>query len=159
MYAQRKEFCDAISLFCQSELHRRWFLEDIPRLVTAPLQHGKMKIFYSELGVPEGLFSHLFFDDKDQVGFLEGSRRIQPEDWAKGPGEGTLWVVDMIAPFNNGSKIARRVQKDLSDLYYHTYDKDGAWMRRPAKGGHPRWVPGVLSKVEKRKKERLSHVA
>ena len=159
MYAQRKEFCDAISLFCQSEHHRRWSLEVIPRLITAPLRHGKMKIFYSELGVPEGLFSHIFFDDATQVKFLERTRSIQPEDWVKGPGGGTLWIVDLIAPFGNAAQIARKAQKELSELYYHTYDKDGAWMRRSAKGGHLRWIPGVVSKVEQRKKEKSSHVA
>jgi hemolysin-activating ACP:hemolysin acyltransferase len=159
MYAQRKEFCDAISLFCQSEHHRRWSLEVIPRLITAPLRHGKMKIFYSELGVPEGLFSHIFFDDATQVKFLERTRSIQPEDWVKGPGGGTLWIVDLIAPFGNAAQIARKAQKELSELYYHTYDKDGAWMRRSAKGGHLRWIPGVVSKMGQRKKEKSSHVA
>ena len=159
MYAQRKEFCDAISLFCQSEHHRRWSLEVIPRLITAPLRQGKMKIFYSELGVPEGLFSHIFFDDATQVKFLERTRSIQPEDWVKGPGGGTLWIVDLIAPFGNAAQIARKAQKELSELYYHTYDKDGAWMRRSAKGGHLRWIPGVVSKMGQRKKEKSSHVA
>ena len=159
MYAQRKEFCDAISLFCQSEHHRRWSLEVIPRLITAPLRHGKMKIFYSELGVPEGLFSHIFFDEETQVKFLERTRSIQPEDWVRGPGGGTLWIVDLIAPFGNGAQVARKAQKELSERYYHTYDKDGAWMRRSAKGGHPRWIPGVVSKMEQRKKEKSSHVA
>ena len=159
MYAQRKEFCDAISLFCQSKHHRRWSLEVIPRLIAAPLQQGKMKVFYSELGVAEGLFSHIFFDDEQQVKFLERTRSIQPEDWSKGPSEGTLWIVDLIAPFRNGAHISRKVQEELSDRYYHTYDKDGAWMRRSAKGGHPRWIPGVVSKVEQRKKEKSSHAA
>lgn len=156
----RHELVDVILLMLQSDLHRNFLIKDLERLVIPPLMHGKMSVIYSTdytgmsaTYTPRGLYSYAFLDEEAEKGYMDGSRKLQPEDWQNGPGDGTLWVIDFIAPYNNARTIARQVQKELTEYYIDTYPKDGAWFRRPAKGGHKRWTSGVLFQIEKRKKK------
>jgi hemolysin-activating ACP:hemolysin acyltransferase len=151
MFQDRKSFCDAIDLLLESELHRNFYLKDLERLVFPALKNKRMVLFYNDVGMPEGLYSHTFLTDVAQQGYLDGTRKIQPSDWGTACGEGTLWVIDFVAPFSNAAKIARKVQDDLTGRYLHLYPEDGALWRRPAKGGHARWTPGVFKLIKKRK--------
>ncbi len=156
----RDEFFDIILLMLQSDFHRNFLVKDLERLVIPPLIHGKMSVIYSTdytgmsaTYTPRGLYSYAFLDEKAEAGYMDGSRKIQPEDWEKGPKEGTLWIIDFIAPYDNARELVRQVQQELTDYYIDTYPKDGAWFRRPAKGGHKRWSSGVLFQIEERKKK------
>ena len=152
MFRDRKAFRDVIDLMLQSELHRDFYIKDLERLVFPAMKNGRMVLFYNDIGVPEGLYSHTFLTEEAQEGYLDGTRKLQPGDWATPAGKGTLWVIDFIAPFGNAAKLARRVQEDLTEKYIDIYNRDGAWWRRPAKGGHRRWTCGVLDKLEGRRK-------
>jgi len=155
----RDEFFDIILLMLQSDFHRSFLVKDLERLVLPPLIVGKMSVIYSKdytgmnAGSPRGLYSYAFLDEEAEAGYMDGSRKIQPEDWEKGPEDGTLWIIDFIAPYDNAREIVRQVQQELTDYYIDTYPKDGAWFRRPAKGGHKRWSSGVLFQIEERKKK------
>ena len=157
----RHELVDVILLMLQSDLHRNFFIKDLERLVIPPLMNGKMSVIYSTdytgmsaTYTPRGLYSYAFLDEKAEAGYMDGSRKLQPEDWENGPKDGTLWIIDFIAPFNNARELVRQVQQELTDYYIDTYPKDDAWFRRHhTKGDHKRWSSGVLFQIEERKKK------
>ncbi|MAK80304.1 toxin-activating lysine-acyltransferase [Phenylobacterium sp.] len=157
MIAGRKIVCDVIDLMLKSELHRDFYIKDLERLVYPAIKHDRLIVFYNDVGVPEGMYSHAFLTTVASEGYLNGRRKLQPEDWATDHDQGTLWVIDFIAPYQNARKIARKVQDDLTEKYLYLYPKDGALWRRPAKGGHARWTPGVFKLIEKRKKDGFAH--
>jgi len=120
---------DAISLMLQSDIHRKWYVHDLERLILPAIQADKLTVFYDDTR-PVGLYSHAFLTTDAATGYLTGSRKIRPEDWFTDHESGTLYVIDMIAPYKNGFKIARQVQRDLTDRYISLYKKDGAFIRR-----------------------------
>lgn len=157
MFSDRKAFRDVIDLMLLSELHRDFYIKDLERLIFPAMRNERLVIFYNDVGVPEGMYSHAFLTNVASEGYMKGTRKLQPEDWATDHKQGTLWVIDFIAPYQNAAKIARKVQDDLTEKYLYLYPKDGALWRRPAKGGHARWTPGVFKLINKRKKDGLAH--
>ena len=59
----------------------------------------------------------------------------------------------MIAPYQNGFKIGRQVQKDLTERYIDVYMKDGAFMKRGAKNDRLNYITGVKDALAARRAE------
>ena len=123
---------DVLKLMLQSDIHRKWFVHDLERLILPAIAAGKMKVFY-ENDEPIGMYSHAFLSPEAAKGYLLKTRKIQPEDWSTDHGSGDLYVIDFIAPYGNAHRIARLTQKDLIDRYAGVYQKDGVFTRRGAK--------------------------
>ena len=111
---------DVLHLMLQSDVHRKWYIHDLERLIMPAIEAGKMKVFYED-GKPQGLYSHAFLTPEAAKGYLRKTRKLEPEDWFTDHESGTLYVIDIIAPYQNGFKIGRQVQKDLTDRYIDVY--------------------------------------
>ena len=143
---------DVLHLMLQSDVHRKWYIHDLERLIMPAIEAGKMKVFYED-GKPQGLYSHAFLTPEAAKGYLMKTRKLEPEDWFTDHESGTLYVIDMIAPYQNGFKIGRQVQKDLTDRYIDVYMKDGAFMKRVAKNDRLMYVTGVKDMLAARRAE------
>jgi hemolysin-activating ACP:hemolysin acyltransferase len=139
MARPQKVLLDALGLMLQSGRHRDFYLKDLERLIIPAIEAGRLRVFYSDVGTPEGMYTHLFLTPEAERGYLTGTRKIQPQDWETEPEEGRLWVIDFIAPFGNAPKLVRLAQEELTDKYSGVCE-DARW-RRSLKGGHPRRVP------------------
>ena len=127
-----KFIADAVYLWTRSAVHRSIRIDHFYRLTVPAFEAGRARIIYRD-GSPRCLYSFMFMDKEVEDGFMNGTRKLQPEDWSSN--HGSLWLIDFIAPFGDAYSIVRRVHKELADEFS---DHDVAYFRRIAKGGHRR---------------------
>tara|TARA_R110000744_G_scaffold298194_1_gene407861 strand:+ start:744 stop:1145 length:402 start_codon:yes stop_codon:yes gene_type:complete len=86
---------DALDLMMYSDIHRKWSVGDLHRLIIPPISLGQFG-FLRTGGKPVSLLTWAWLTKEAEKGYIEGTRKIQPKDWDAGD---ELWVVDFIAPF------------------------------------------------------------
>lgn len=146
---------DVISLMLKSDLHRNWYLHDLERLVEPAIAAKKMSVVYEDkltsktamFPRPTGLYSHAFLPRDIQEGYVTGSKKLTPDIWKYGPNDGTLFVIDFIAPYQNALKIGRFVQQELTGRYIEVYPYDGASFLRQANGKKKGYATGVQEDI------------
>ena len=141
---------DVLKLMMESEMHRKWYIEDLKRLVIPALENDKMLVMYDETR-PAGLFSYAFLPREAEQGYLDGTQKLQPEIWSNGPKDGSLYVIDFIAPYQNALALGRFAQKRLTERYIETYPFDGAHFIRQMKGRRVGYATGVQSELDIRR--------
>lgn len=141
---------DVLELMLQSEMHRKWYIEDMKRLVIPALKNKKMLVMYDDAR-PTGLFSYAFLNKEQEAGYKDGSKKLTPDIWSNGPDDGMLYVIDFIAPYNNALKVGRFVQKVLTERYIESYPFDGANFIRQALGKRLGYATGVQSELDVRR--------
>jgi cytolysin-activating lysine-acyltransferase len=141
---------DVLKLMMESEMHRKWYIEDLKRLVIPALENKKMLVMYDETR-PTGLFSYAFLPKEAEQGYLDGTQKLQPKIWSNGPKDGSLYVIDFIAPYQNALALGRFAQKRLTERYIETYPFDGARFIRQMKGRRVGYATGVQSELEVRR--------
>ena len=133
---------DVIALMLKSDLHRDWYVHDLERLVTPAIEAKKMSVVYEDkltsktamFPRPTGLYSHAFLPRDIQKRYESGSKKLPSEIWKYGPNDGTLFVIDFIAPYQNALKISKFAQKELTGRYLEVYPYDGAKFLLQKKG-------------------------
>jgi cytolysin-activating lysine-acyltransferase len=90
-------------LMSASEVHREWTIEDLSRLVAPPLALTQCEIFVRD-GWPVAFISWAFLNKVAADGFIDGTRKLQPDDWSSGD---QLWIIDIIAPYGDIRKVIR----------------------------------------------------
>jgi hemolysin-activating ACP:hemolysin acyltransferase len=114
-----------------SEFHRQYSEKDMQRLIYPAIKNNQCVVYYDE-EKPVGMFTYMWLNSQAENGYLDGTRKLQPEDWETSPITGKLYVIDFIAPYNNGAKIARKCRSYLSA---HTYtDNEGLFVRMAKSG-------------------------
>ena len=109
-----RQLGDVVLLMANSDFHGRWFIDDLERLIIPPLELGQFYAFEVE-GRVVGWASWAMLTPEAAQGYVDGTRKIQPEDWNAGD---ERWVIDLIAPFGNASEIIKdfRRRSDESGL-------------------------------------------
>lgn len=141
---------DAIILMLQSEMHRDWYLHDLERLIIPAILNDKLIIMYDDAR-PTGLFSYAFLPKDVKEKYTNGTEKLPSDIWKNGPDDGTLYVIDFIAPYQNALKVGRFVQKTLTERYIETYPYDGAYFIRQLKGKRTGYATGVQTDIESRR--------
>jgi cytolysin-activating lysine-acyltransferase len=141
---------DVLKLMMESEMHRKWYIEDLKRLVIPALENKKMLVMYDETR-PAGLFSYAFLPKETEQGYLDGTQKLRSEIWSNGPKDGSLYVIDFIAPYQNALALGRFAQKRLTERYIETYPFDGAHFIRQMKGRRVGYATGVQSELDIRR--------
>jgi len=145
---------DVLHLMLQSDVHRKWYVHDLERLVMPAIEAGKMKVFYrQDDGSPCGLYSHAFLTRDAAMGYMTKTRKLQPEDWFADHDSGDLFVIDLIAPYDNGYQIGRMVQLDLTERYIDTYPVVGAFTLRGPRNNRLNFVPAHAQMLQERSDE------
>ena len=119
---------DAVTELMQlSNFHKNYSEKDMQRLIYPAIKNNRCVVYRDDDGKPVGMFTYMWLNSKAETGYLNGTRQLQPEDWETAPTSGKLYVIDFIAPYNNGAKIARKCRSYLSA---HTYtDNEGLFVR------------------------------
>jgi len=123
---------DVLDLMEMSEFHQQYDVEDIERLIVPAILNNRCIVIYDDEQTPIGMFTYTWLNEEAEEGYLEGTRKLQPIDWETDPEHGKLYVIDFIAPFNNGSRIARNCRSYLSE---NTHTDDEGLFVRMAKDG------------------------
>lgn len=101
-------------LMTHSPLHKRWFIEDLYRLILPPIQLGQA-VYHVENDKLVGFGSFALMSKDKAKSFLERKARMEPAHFQSGD---TPVLVDAIAPFGHASKITRGIRNALIDLGY-----------------------------------------
>jgi len=101
-----------LSLMSRSEVHKKWTVEDIGRLIIPAVIHNKIR-FYVDNGKMVGFATYAFLSEEAEKGYLDGTRKLQPSDF-KGE-EGSMWFIDFIAPYGHTKQFVRALRKEFKD--------------------------------------------
>ena len=101
-------------LMTHSPLHKRWFVDDLFRLILPPMQLGQA-VYHVENDRLLGFGSYAFMTPEKATGFLERKYKIKPDDFRCG---NIPVLVDAIAPFGHVSKITRKMRNALVESGY-----------------------------------------
>ena len=142
---------DVLELMLQSEIHRNWYIDDLRRLVIPALENKKMLVIYDDDARPTGLFSYAFLNKEQEAGYKDGSKKLTPDIWSNGPNDGMLYVIDLIAPYNNALQISRFAQRFLTESYIQSYPFDGASFIRQNPDKRLGYATGVQSELDVRR--------
>lgn len=98
-----------IDLMGHSPIHKKWFIEDIFRLILPPIRLNQA-VYHVEGGRLLGFGTFALLTQEKAHAFLEKKYRIQPEDFRSGE---CPVLLDAIAPFGHASKITRKMRTVL----------------------------------------------
>lgn len=126
-----------------SEFHRQYSEKDMQRLIYPAIRNNQCVVYYDD-EKPVGMFTYMWLNTQAEDGYLNRTRQLQPEDWETSPFSGRLYVIDLIAPYNNGAKIVRKCRSYLSA---HTYTDDEARFIRIAKNNRVGRVGRIHAKA------------
>ena len=122
---------DVRQLMQLSDYHKNYSERDMERLIYPAIKQNQCVVYYDD-DKPVGMFTYMWLNRAAEEGYLNKTRQLQPEDWETPPFGGKLYVIDFIAPYKNGAKIARRCRSYLSA---HTYtDNEGLFVRMAKDG-------------------------
>lgn len=100
-----------LSLMSRSEVHKKFTVEDIGRLIIPAIIHNKVR-FYVDNGKMVGFTTFAFLSPEAEEGYLNGTRKLQPSDF-KGE-EGNMWFIDFVAPFGHTRPFVKALRKEFS---------------------------------------------
>jgi cytolysin-activating lysine-acyltransferase len=98
-----------IDLMAQSEIHRRWSVADIQRLIAPPIDLGQAVLLISG-DRPVGYASYALLTEEAETGYIDGTRKLQAGDWNAGD---RLWWIDAIAPHGHARFLPRQLKSLL----------------------------------------------
>ena len=107
-------FAHVSLLMTHSPLHKRWFVEDLFRLILPPMQLSQA-VYHVENDRLLGFGTYAFMTPEKARGFLDRKYRMQPTDFRCGD---IPVLVDAIAPFGHASKITRKIRDALIESGY-----------------------------------------
>jgi len=105
---QQIDLIDTLELMEQSEYHRRWYIEDIPRLIKTPILLNQYKLYRDDDAKPTCFVSWAKLTPDAAQSYNDRTRKLQPEDWNAG---NQLWFIDFVAPNGNVIKYVRDLHK------------------------------------------------
>jgi cytolysin-activating lysine-acyltransferase len=101
-------------LMAHSSLHRKWYIEDLFRLILPPIQLGQA-VYHVENDRLVGFATMAFMTPDKAKAFIRRQHRLQPEDFCCGD---IPVVVDGIAPFGHIRKVTRKLRDALTHRGY-----------------------------------------
>ena len=120
----------ALDLFHRSPIHREWSVTDFIRLVLPPLQHEQIILIKDDEDVPLGVVTWAWLSPEAEAGFLNRTRKLQPDDWAKQSDADRAYVIDLIAPGH-----APMMVREVRDRLIQDGAQSACWYRS-LKGRH-----------------------
>jgi len=100
-------FGDIFYLLLASEIHREWSVAEVYKFIFPPLELGQYEIFKVD-GQAAGFVTWAFLTDEAAEGYVNETRKLQPDDWNAGD---RRWVIDLVAPFGNASEAIREFRR------------------------------------------------
>ncbi|MDV7142566.1 toxin-activating lysine-acyltransferase [Tropicimonas sp. TH_r6] len=100
---------EALALMAQSDLYGGRSLEAFSQLILPPLALGQLRIWRSG-GLPVGMATWAYLDAETEQAVVDGDQPLSPEAWNCGR---LPVVMDFVAPFGNGFKMARDLTRTI----------------------------------------------
>lgn len=100
---------EALTLMAQCGLYSDRSLDEVSQLILPPLALGQLRIWRAG-GMPVGLATWAYLDAETEAAVLGDDRPLAPADWNAGR---CPVVMDFVAPFGNGYKMARDLTRTV----------------------------------------------
>jgi len=115
------------SLLLTSEIHKKWYLGSLNRLIVPAIIYDKIVTDYDKDNNLIGFATWAILSPEAEHGYKTRSRLLQPDDFNNT--QGAFWCIDLVAPRGprQVSRIARAVQSVGSLI--KGADATGHWMR------------------------------
>jgi hemolysin-activating ACP:hemolysin acyltransferase len=115
------------SLLLTSEVHRRWYLGSLARLIVPAIAYDKIVTDYDNDDNLIGFATWAILSPEAEHGYKTRTRLLQPEDFNNT--KGNFWCIDLVAP--QGPKQVSRIAKAVRNVGSLTVgtDSTGYWMR------------------------------
>jgi len=113
----RDPIVDGLVLFCRSEAHQHYSMEDLNHYLVIPNRHDKLRVYYED-DKPIGLvtWAWLTKDRADQ--FLLGLADLNDRDYkAEKQDNLQFWGIDFISPYGKARKIMAEIKKEHAQRY------------------------------------------
>jgi cytolysin-activating lysine-acyltransferase len=105
--AMREPVGAAIRLMILSDLHRRWTVSDLDRLIVPPIEMGQCLFAIKERS-PIAFVSWALFSEEVSMVFANHMRPLRREDWQSGT---QLWIIDFIGTFGFVPEIVQMLRE------------------------------------------------
>lgn len=105
-------FAHVALLMTHSPLHKRWYVEDMFRLIFPPI-YLRQAVYHVEDKRLVGFGTYAFMTPEKAEAYLRREYRLQPTDFRCGD---VPVLVDAIAPFGHASKITRKMRNVLVEF-------------------------------------------
>ena len=104
---------DVLDLMLVSAYHCGYSLQEIDGVILPAIDADRLFVMYKQ-EKPVGMFSYTFLTPEEEEDFVYEWSLSSPKDiWKNTPEDGTLYVMDLIAPYNNAMEVARFMQRKL----------------------------------------------
>ena len=103
-----KDLEKTLNILALSDIHRRYSVNDIQRLIIPPLKLKQYRIYESK-EIPLCFLSWAFLDAIASEGFVNDTRQIQANDWNKGK---LVWLMDIICPYGGIAQALERLDNE-----------------------------------------------
>ena len=100
---------EALALMAQCDLYRGRSLDEFSQLILPPLALGQLRIWRSG-GLPVGIATWAYLDAETESAVVDCDQPLSPEGWNCGR---LPVVIDFVAPFGNGFKMARDLTRTI----------------------------------------------
>ncbi len=111
--AMREPLGTVVRLMTLSDLHKRWTVSDLDRLIMPPMETGQCLFAIKEVA-PIAFVSWALFSEEVSMIFANRMRPLRKGDWHSGD---QLWIVDFIGPFGFVPEIVRMLKEYLKQRY------------------------------------------
>lgn len=122
---KREDFCEIVVLLDTSPAHRRYSVEDIYRIIYAPIVLDQYRIYRDAAGRALTFVTWAWLSPMAARGFIDRTRLLQPGDFQSGD---ELWFIDIVGHNPNMRGIVRDLQSTFGGA------KGGYHMRMRERG-------------------------
>lgn len=107
MISNQDALAAAVLLMADTDLYQQHTIADIKRTFFPPIQLGQCQVYFKD-GSPTAFVSWAYLTPEARDGFLDRTRKLQPEDWNAGD---ELWFINFICPYGGVRAIVRDLYK------------------------------------------------
>ena len=109
---------DGLSLFINSEAHKRYTLADINTYLILPIENNRVRIFYNQEGVPVGLITWCWLTENKAHRLLKYEYNPVQEDYEDTDIEDKqLWGLDFISITGKARQMISSLKKEHLEVY------------------------------------------
>ncbi|EMS96470.1 RTX toxin acyltransferase family protein [Agrobacterium tumefaciens str. Cherry 2E-2-2] len=100
---------DLVYLMLASDLHRKYYINDIGSVFFPPIDLNQFRIYHRN-GRPVGFVTWASLNNEIEGRYLNSDYILRPDDWKSGD---QILFMDFIAPFGDARNIVRDLRKNV----------------------------------------------
>lgn len=109
---------EIVRIMAVSDIHHKWTVSDIERMVAAPLFAQRALLYYdNDDGDLIAFVTFAFLDEESEQHHVNRTKMLDPQVFSNGENDGQLWFMEFIAPFGGVPDLMRHTKEWISEIY------------------------------------------